>query len=248
MALWRDESTPTVQDLRLQESGLLEMAGIENVDLQDKIMAARTEIENELLLYLDENGGDAKTDLGRAVVTSHLHQWLVFHTLSVIYRDAHFNQVSERYKGKWREYASLASEARRNVWVAGIGLVSRALYRPGAPHVAIISGAGAAGSYFVRASWVSASGEESEASVTVSLVKPNTGFIVVTVSGQPSAVTGWNVFVGNSEDSISRQNSSPISVAANWTEPTGGLVKGANPPTGQTPDTYIRKHHIIMRG
>ncbi len=248
MALWKDASTPTVHDLRLYESGILDMASTENVDLGDKLLVARREVGNELQAYLHEDMNTAAADLNRTVVTPHLRQWLVLHTLSVVYRDAHFNQVSPRYKGKWNEYAALANEARRNLWIAGVGLVHNPLYRPGGPQVATISGPQPAGSYFVRVSWVSDMNEESEASEIIGVVKMSQGLIAVTVSGAPSGVMGWNVFVGTSEDTVRRQNQGIISVADTWTEPSGGLVNGESPGHGQDPDVFIRRQNILMRG
>lgn len=52
-------------------------------------------------------------------------------------------------------------------------------------------------------------------------------------------VTGWNVYVGTSSGTETKQNSSPIAIGTAWVEPTGGLISGAALPAGLSPMAVI---------
>jgi hypothetical protein len=61
-------------------------------------------------------------------------------------------------------------------------------------------------------------------------------------------VTGWNVYAGLSIDDSRLQNTSPISLGANWVMPGGGLAAGRRAGEGQSPSIYKRIERVLLRG
>jgi Protein of unknown function (DUF4054) len=59
---------------------------------------------------------------------------------------------------------------------------------------------------------------------------------LLTVQSPPSLgfVTGWNVYVGTTVGDFSLQNTPPIAIGTNWTEPNTGIIDGASPPEYNT--------------
>lgn len=75
------------------------------------------------------------------------------------------------------------------------------------------------------------------------LASPQTGpfavaasnlFVVASPATSPNQ-TDYNVYAGTSPTALTLQNASPIAIGTNWTEPTGGLISGREPPFGASP-------------
>jgi len=89
--------------------------------------------------------------------------------------------------------------------------------------------------YYVKLTYTNSSGE-TFASASSGAVAVSAGNLLV-VSSPPSGTgyTGYNVHVGASQGSETRQNGgTPVSLGSSWTEPVTGLVSGAALPTSQT--------------
>lgn len=106
---------------------------------------------------------------------------------------------------------------------------------PGLSSVA--GGALAATTYFVRTTWVIQtqdgvqheslpSNEDSLAVAANNLLRVASPLAVT----MPFALTGWNVYIGQTKGSETLQNSTPIAIGTAWQEPTTGLVGGPPPP------------------
>ena len=113
---------------------------------------------------------------------------------------------------------------------------------PAAPTLSS-SAAGALGAttYYVTITYVDAVGETTPSSVSSLAVVAN-DVLVVDSPAASGAATGYNVYVGTAAGSETKQNSSPITIGSNWTEPTSGLVAGAAAPASNTtaaPDDTI---------
>lgn len=111
---------------------------------------------------------------------------------------------------------------------------------PAAPTLSqVVAGALAATTYFVKLTYVYASGESlagAEANFAVSI----NNVLVVTPPSTPNgangvaAATGYNVYVSNTAGGGSgaeTKQAGPIALGTAWTEPNTGLVGGAVPPT-----------------
>ena len=96
----------------------------------------------------------------------------------------------------------------------------------------------AATTYYVIVTYVSSSGE-SLGSTEASLAVSASHLLTVTSPTARTGATGYNVYVATSSGQETQQNSSPISIGTNWTEPTGGLVAGSLPPVDQVGDSDL---------
>ena len=129
---------------------------------------------------------------------------------------------------------------------------------PSAPILSQNSGGSlAATTYYVRATYVSGTGETLVSNETSTAAAAG-NLIAVASPAAAAGASGWNVYVGNTascpgadtgaldgpgETCEVKQNSSPLAIGANWTEPGsgrvafGGWYTGSNGPAGETEPT-----------
>ena len=95
----------------------------------------------------------------------------------------------------------------------------------------IAGGTLAATTYFVRISYLTASGETAASLEASLLVAAGNLLQVASPPVDPqSLATGWNVYVGTAAGQETQQNTSPIAIGSAWTEPASGLISGAALP------------------
>lgn len=100
---------------------------------------------------------------------------------------------------------------------------------------ATVSGALAGATYYVRSTWVNATGETLAAPETSLVVAINNVLNVAAPPTPPFGATGWNVYVSTAAGTETKQNGGvPIGIAAAWVEPNTGLVAGAALPGANT--------------
>lgn len=107
---------------------------------------------------------------------------------------------------------------------------------------ATVAGALGAATYYVRSTWVNATGETLGAPETSLAVAANNVLNVAAPASPPPGATGWNVYVSTATGTETKQNAAPIGIAAAWVEPTTGLIAGAALPGANTtalPAPYI---------
>jgi hypothetical protein len=181
------------------------------------------------------------------VVTPALKQWHVHKALALVYRDAYNNQLNDRYLGKWNEYEALSKASSETYLQIGVGLVGDPIPRPSTPTLSTVTGPGPATTYYVAVTWVNGAGQESALSDVAEMTTTAGQQPAVEVAAPPGNVTGWNVYLGLSPNSISRQNDAPIGVSANWVLNVA-LQHGIAPGTGQQPIWFYVDHRVIERG
>ena len=245
MALLRDGIVSTVEDLTAQDSGLLDVAATERIDLEGKLELAQGEVEVELQSLLDR--GDARAMGPQNVVVSEpLKLWHTFHTLAIIYRDAYHNQLNDRYKGKWNAYRDMARWAAQKLAETGVGLVFDPVPKAAAPEMSEAAGQGSGGTYFARVAWVNAAGEEGlpgdSASITVAA---GSGASVRAVNA-PANARGWNLYAGTDESNCTKQNGAALE--AGQSAIVGNPASGPKPGAGQTPNRTVVPAQLMWRG
>jgi hypothetical protein len=255
MALFTDGPISDAADLQRYENDILSVATAEGIDLGAKIMLAQQDLAHEVLLFLLRKWSlrDSPWGLPRArevndvVITGPLRHWHVHKTLALIYRDAYNNQLNDRYQGKWKEYEQLAKASEETCFHIGVGLVADPVPKAPAPLLSGVIGAGTGALYYVAVTWVNAAGQEGSPSDFAGLDTTNSQQLMVSVSGVPTNVTGWNVYVGASPSTVSLQNQGPLPTNSSWT-----MISGPNPgapvPTGQRPSWFVVEHRVIERG
>lgn len=87
--------------------------------------------------------------------------------------------------------------------------------------------------YYVKITYINLMGETTPSSESSLLVLANQ---VLTVTSPPAlgSATSYNVYVSTTTNTETLQNTSPIAIGTNWTEPTSGLVSGAALPGSNT--------------
>ena len=103
------------------------------------------------------------------VVTPPLKRWETMYALSLVYRDAYFSQLVDRYQAKWKEYADLASDARENFIASGFGLVSDPVARATPPVLATTPGPQQGGTFYACVAWLNAANQEGAPSMPASV-------------------------------------------------------------------------------
>lgn len=79
-------------------------------------------------------------------------------------------------------------------------------------------------SYYSCVSYVYANGESATSPVSGPDAIAADFLGVVDSPVNAAGVTGWNVYVGTSPGSLTLQNSTPLAIGVNWTEPTSGIA------------------------
>ena len=163
MALFTDGNISTLENLSGEDTGILDLANTEGIDLSVKLALAHDELAIELGSWLARSQAASPWDqptLQNIVVTPPLRMWHTFYTLALVYRDAYYNQLNDRYLAKWNEYKEQMKWASGMLFQAGAGMVWDPIPVAGPPALAAVAGTQPATTYFVAIAWLNARGEE----------------------------------------------------------------------------------------
>jgi hypothetical protein len=254
--LLTDGNPNDTDDLRVYETAILDVANTEAIDLAAKLSLATEEISEDIVdVLLDHTrASDPQSTIRRTrgvsdvVVSPQLKRWHALHTLEVVYRDAFNNQLNDRYQAKFIEYRELSKGARARTYQFGIGLASNPLPQAQTPAFSFVTGPIVATTYYVQVSWVSASGQEGAPSESITYDAPADSLPVVMAVNPPPAATGFNVYMGLTQDSLTLQNTGVVAVGTSFTLPSTGLVTGVAPGNGQAADIYVVGGPTLRRG
>ena len=266
--LLTDGSPNSTEDLRVYESAILGLANSEAIDLGVKLELATEEVAEDVLDFLLDHAGtnlqvfspfQAGTPAARrrtigvsdVVVTRQMKRWHAVHTLEIVYRDAFNNQLNDRYQPKFLEYRELTRNAREHTFHFGVGLALTPIPQAPAPTFSAVAGLIPETTYYARASWVGASGQEGEPSEMTSYAAPAGSLPVVqmpSTSVTVAVAAAFNVYLGLTPDALTLQNSTPVPIGQSFTLPGTGLVAGPAPGVGQAADTYISGGWMLRRG
>ncbi len=244
MALVADGGMSSMEDLRAQDSGVLEVARVEGIDVTAKLKLAQEEIEIELGRRVRPEGNYTASQM---VATPMVRKWHLMRSLEMIYRDAYFSQLNDRFGGRWRAYESEARWAMRRVLESGIPMAAYPVRRPEGVNVAVTAGSREATTYWIAATVVDSAGHESAMCETTALHATAGHGLKVELKGAPAVAAGWNVYIGTSEKRMRRQNLAPVEIDAAWVMPAGGLVEGPAAPGEQEADFYVEPQRLLRR-
>jgi len=254
MALFTD-GISTIQDLMGQDSSVLATAQTENIDLSQKLTLAQQELGIELTTLLQRSNTydwqfwlQPDPQLNNIVVTPPLQLWHIYQTLMLVYQDAYFSQLNDRYKGKRDQFQQLAKWAMDKLIQTGIGIVADPIPRAAPPQLTSIPGGQAATTYCASVSWLNVENEEGQASNPGSLTVEAGNVLVVQPVNQPANATAWNVYVGLAPTAMALQNMSPLALDQVWVQAGPASTLGQAPGTGQAPDYLRALPRVIQRG
>lgn len=246
MALLVDGDINTLDDLREWDSGILETADGERIDLNAKLRRAQAEVEEEIERFLREQERGA---LGQVVIDRALRHWHALKTLEATYRDAYFNQLNDRYGEKWKHYLKLAEQQQARYFDSGVAIVLQPLRRPAGVEATLAEGSLAPATYRVLATAVDALGRESAPSPVTVATSPVPHSLAVRVPYLPDGAAGWNLYAGYAEGPLALQNEIPLRPDDTWMAGAGGLRSGRPPGEGQPADEVIRAGgSVLLRG
>lgn len=263
MALFIDSEINDLRDLQRHECGILDVTSSEQIDITSKTGLAQELITASILVFLlrhssREPGGALfgsqsnwrRRELGVSdvVLTEPLKRWHALKCLELIYQDAYYNQLNDRYKGKWMQYEQRAATAEKQLLQIGIGLVADPVGKAQPPLLVAVAGPTPATSYYVRVAWLNFRGQEGLASDVVGLQTVDGTRLVVSAQQAPSNASGWNVFAGLTPEGVTLQNDIPVNKQSDWTIPVTGLRKGRDPGNGQVPERYVVNEQVNLRG
>lgn len=248
--LFTDATISTPDDLLAYESEVQQVAAACGIDLEVKLQRAQTEIGLEVQAAVARSG-DSTVGLDRVVVTDGLKLWHTFHALAIVYADAYNRKLNDKYLVKWNEYKALDKWARNLYYSLGAGVVTMPIRAPGRPAAHVVPGGAFQETiYLVRVTWTDARGVESAPSPSVSVSAPAGTLPVISVRElcAPAPAAGWFPYAGTQSGEARRQASAPLTMTADWTMPSSGLIAGQLAGEGQAPDYYRQLPRAIQRG
>jgi len=254
MALFTD-GISTIQDLTAQDSSVLATAQTENIDLSQKLTLAQQGLGIELTTLLQRSNTydwqfwlQPEPQLNNIVVTPPLQLWHVFQTLTLVYRDAYFNQLNDRYKGKRDQYQQLAMWAMDKLMQTGLGIAADPISQAAPPQLTSLPGGQPATTYCASVSWLNAEGEEGQASNPSVLTVAAGNALVAQPVNQPANATAWNVYVGLLPTAMALQNTPALALDQVWVQAGPVSTLGQGPGSGQAPDYLRALPRVIQRG
>ena len=251
MPLFTDGLISSIDDLSGQDSQLLDVASNEGINLSSKLALAQESLGTEITVMLGRlqfwSQHGFWPSLANVAVTSPLRLWHTYWTLAMTYSDAYSNQLNDRYRAKRDQFQEMARWASEKLVQTGIGIVTCPVTKAATPQLLTIPGTLPDGIYYVTMSWVNAFGEEG-ASAVPAVVTLTTSTIQAGPGPKPQNANGWNVFVGDSPDTMFQQNGSPIDPAQFWDQPSSLIRSGRTPGTGQEPTYALAVPRVIPRG
>jgi hypothetical protein len=252
--LFTDSPAIAIEDLANYETGILDTAATEGINLTIKIALAANEVGLQLQSQFTRLGAmnnvpNSGLTLSNIVVTPAIQLWLIYHTLELVYRDAYFSQLNDRYQAKWNEYQNLSASAASQLFLIGVGTVLDPIPQADQPELSLVAGTLIAAKYFVEVSWVDAGGSEGAPSETTALDVPSGDTLQVQAVEAPEIAVSWNVYAGVTPDSLYLQNSVPLAPGATWIAPSSGLIAtGPQSSNGQQPVYLSPAPRILLRG
>jgi hypothetical protein len=246
MALLVDGDINGLDELREWDSGVLEVAHGEGIDLGAKLRRAQAEVEEEIEAFLRDQERGA---LRQVVVDRGLRHWHALKTLEAVYRDAYFNQLNDRYGEKWKHYFALSGRQAQRYFEAGVAIVYEPLRRPAWVEIVIGEGSLPPASYRIQATAVDGRGRESAPCPVQVAAAALPHELRVRLPFAPEGAAGWNVYASAGDGAPGLQNAAPLGLEEEWVMPLQGPVTGRPAGEGQSADEVIRSGgYILLRG
>ncbi|MCU1325543.1 MAG: hypothetical protein JWN34_913 [Bryobacterales bacterium] len=245
MALFEDGPACAAGDLARIDAGLLDTAAAYGIDVTAKLALAHEALASDLQLWLDRAGGQR---IGHVVVTDSIRQWETMQALALVYRDAYFADLGERYRVRWDEYSRLCRSAYEQFITAGLALVHNPVRKAAPPLLSIVSGPQTGGSFYASVAWVNAEGQQGEASEASSLAVPDGRIMTVSAVAKPVNAIGFNVFAGTSLGLLTQRNQVPLPASASFLFIPGSSADGPLAGSGQKPDFTRSLRRTLPRG
>jgi hypothetical protein len=237
--------------LRGYEEQILDIAATQGLDLQTKLDIAADQVEDELESWLatrDNTRRRGAPSISRVVVTPALRRWHAMQTLELFYRDAYYQDLNDRFKGKWSMYAELKNEARKTFLGRGVEMVARAVAIGPEARGGLGSGPFGPMDLLIAASWVDAAGVEGAAGSPTVLEMPQGSRAMARIDAEAPAGFRWNVYAGVLAADMHMQNTQPLLPGDVWVQTAELRTDSKAPRDGQGPDYVVVDDRRLQRG
>jgi len=254
MALFTDGPAPTVDDLVDEDSGLLDVSENTGINVTAKLRLAHEELATDLRLWLNKRRPLMEMlwvpslRIEQIVVTAPLRRWEGLQALAMVYRDAYFSALVDRYQAKWQEFAKLARDARESFLASGMALVSDPIARPDPPVLGTTPAPYPGGTYYVSVAGVNVAGQEGAASWASSVTTTTGNGILVAPFAWGRNVVAFRVYAGPALGEMIRQNSVDPPAGLTYTYLPGQVTSGPLPGSGQAVEFVRPMARTIPRG
>jgi hypothetical protein len=256
MALFTDGPAVAIDDLIDEDSGLLDTAQTVGINVTAKLKLSMSEVQSELetlLLRLQAStliGTLQPPSINQVVVTPDLARWEKMQALAMVYRDASFTQLIDRYQAKWNMFVKLTQAARDQFIANGVGFVNDPLPVASIPVLGTqsVPGPQNGGTFYACVTWINVAGQEGSPSAAASIVVPANNVMTVMASDAPATAVGFNVYAGTALAAMTLQTSTPLPAGNSFTYVPGTSTSTQTPGTGQSPDFVRTLPASIMRG
>lgn len=256
MSLFADGPPSNIEDLTDQDSGLLDVCRVQQIDASVKLKLAHRELSAQIESLFEQQRSvysgtltNSQLSLGNVAITPALRAWHTWQALSLIYRDAYFNQLNDRFQAKWAEYRRLADNERNNLRDIGVGIVWDPLLQPNGPSLSPTPASEVGGTFYFSIAVLNSAGEQSAPSPIESINLSDGNAVELQILHHAANARGWNVYAGSQPGGMYLQNSAPIPLDASWSFfPSTALLSGAKPGTGQRPNTMRALPRLLGRG
>jgi hypothetical protein len=254
MALFIDGYISGLDDLAAQDSQVLDIASEESINVTQKMGLAQETIGLDLVSML--RGGESfswplwliyEPRVDQITVTPALKLWHTYLTLELVYRDAYFDQLNDRYGAKRDQFHLLAETARERLIELGLGIAADPVRQAATPQLIAIPGTLPDGTYYATMSWVNQNGQEGASAVPEAITTSTSSF-EVQPGNAPANAAGWNVYVGTAPQSMYLQNTSLLVLGSLWQQPAVLTIGGAMPGNGQKPTYQKAVPRLLQRG
>lgn len=256
MALFTDGPACTIDEMTAEDSGLLATAEAVGINVTQKLWLALSELQTELEMWLARPQPTLgppwmkPPTIDQVVVTRELARWEKMQALSMVYRDAYFSQLVDRYQGKWDEYAQLTRYARDQFVVRGIGLVTDPMPKAALPVLGAesVQSHQTGGMFYACVTWVNAAGQEGAASDAGSISVPTNNVLTVMASEGPANAIGFNVYAGTVPSMMTLQTQVPLAAGSTFIDIPGQYSSSRIAGNGQKPDYVRALPRTLLRG
>jgi hypothetical protein len=254
MALFVDGPACTIDDLTDQDSGLLDVSLDNGINITTKLRLAQGELKTDLELWLIKQrpalpmSWAPSPRIEQIVVTPPLKRWETMHALALVYRDAYFSQLADRYQAKFQEYSKLTRNAREDFVASGLAMANDPVPQAALPVLTSTLAPQSGGTFYASVSWVNAEGQEGAASAASSLTISDGNVMVVAAVNSPSNAAGFRIYAGTALNAMFLQNDVLLPVGATYLYIPGQVTQGPLPGNGQKPDFVRPLARTLLRG
>lgn len=256
MALMLDGKMSTVADIIQQDSGCLEVSEAEAISIEGKLALADRDCRLKLGQFVVNQGLEDVLGvagnlprLDRIVANEAMERWHELHTLSLLYSDAYYRSLSDRYEKKLQHYEGMSKAAWEALIDTGIICTLDPVPRATIAGTDLVPGMmEAAATYYVGIQWVNGNGQRGAVSDPHPMYVGTGMGIQITAGERPAGVSSYDVFAGTEPERLHKQNEQPVSASEAFVLTSMLLTSDEASVWSEPVDFVLRRKRRLLRG